>query len=351
MKPSVTTLLYHRDPSSVVAAARQQMAPLRRPEDPARRGDASTLLPLCACAPVPFPSLPSLTLLLSLSANSTHTYLSSTSTSRLSISLHDSSATTAQSMASLRPDKTPSVAAHLCVFLLTASTWMTLPGPVRCDSGALNRRGAEDRAFDIGGAVGGSPLGSPTDADEEAAGAGRSSRLRRALSREKQMSLLSSSFVLKGDATHNQAMVHWTGENSSVSRRLPPHPHPSPTFTVPSRHDPLVHAPIMGFCHLSPSITPAVKTGAVRCEEAAAADARRAAFAVRQARRGFYASRWSSRTRGGCSQAPAFVETSALLSRFDVMGAAIRHVHNCTTPHSGYGLPSIVIVSKHCPGL
>lgn len=204
------------------------MAPLRRREDLIWHGDASTLLTLPALF---FPSLLSLTLphSLCLSALAVYTYLSSTSISRLSISLRDTSATTARSMASLRPDKPLSAAAHLCVFLLTATTWMTLPGPVRCTSGALNRRGTEDGTFDMGGGDGGPPPGLPTDSDEEAVGVGSSPRFRRALSREKQMSLLSSSFVLKGDATHNQAMVHWTGENSSVSIK-PRLPSPVPLF-------------------------------------------------------------------------------------------------------------------------
>lgn len=184
------------------------MAPLRRAVDGAWHGHASTLSTL----------LPPLYHSLSFT---THLSISH-SISSISISLR---ATTEYSMAPLRAGKPSAAAAAaarlLFFFTLAASAWMS---PARSHGVALNRQ-------DLGGGGGGSPLGSDAR--------GTSARLRRALSRDKQLSLLSSSFVLKGDATHNQAMVHWTGENSSVSTLTPPRPATTRRLLRHPHHPPL----------------------------------------------------------------------------------------------------------------
>uniref|UniRef100_A0A6Q2XSL1 VPS10 domain-containing receptor SorCS2 n=1 Tax=Esox lucius TaxID=8010 RepID=A0A6Q2XSL1_ESOLU len=117
----------------------------------------------------------------------------------------------ARTMVPLRPKGTFS--AHLYAAVFVASVWMSLMGLARCDRG-VSRRSDGDPVLDNGDVGIGRADGvfGPSLGDD---GEVESPRFRRALSQDK-VSLLSSSFVLKGDATHNQAMVHWTGENSSV---------------------------------------------------------------------------------------------------------------------------------------
>eukprot|EP00064_Thunnus_orientalis_P008549 superscaffoldBa00001025_g8572 len=44
---------------------------------------------------------------------------------------------------------------------------------------------------------------------------------RRAAGKQEELKLNSSTFALTGDSSHNQAMVHWSGQNSSVSDLCP----------------------------------------------------------------------------------------------------------------------------------